>query len=250
MSVWSDVLIGLAFVAGGYWLIKTIYQWNRFRRSIYIEIYSSYFEYAFRRKNLVRLSESFYLNNEFGKHKIFYQIAQDKNDLKDTNDYYLTIFGSVAQDKNEKTPQAYILILLPSGIYVLNVKNQSGKVVLKKHGDYKQYYTEKGKKGQADKQHEYLFKNPMDESRFFAKRIEQRIGATKIPVRSVIIFPEHAEITWDGTPENEIPIIHRKQLIQTLKEENEKNERVLSDDQIDELYHLLADESIELEKNS
>ena len=103
MSVWSDVLIGLAFVAGGYWLIKTIYQWNRFRRSIYIEIYSSYFEYAFRRKNLVRLSESFYLNNEFGKHKIFYQIAQDKN---------------------EKTPQAYILILLPSGIYVLNVKNQ------------------------------------------------------------------------------------------------------------------------------
>ena len=155
MSVWSDVLIGLAFVAGGYWLIKTIYQWNRFRRSIYIEIYSSYFEYAFRRKNLVRLSESFYLNNEFGKHKIFYQIAQDKN---------------------EKTPQAYILILLPSGIYVLNVKNQSGKVVLKKHGDYKQYYTEKGKKGQADKQHEYLFKNPMDESRFFAKRIEQRIG--------------------------------------------------------------------------
>ena len=50
MSVWSDVLIGLAFVAGGYWLIKTIYQWNRFRRSIYIEIYSSYFEYAFRRK--------------------------------------------------------------------------------------------------------------------------------------------------------------------------------------------------------
>ena len=213
MSVWSDVLIGLAFVAGGYWLIKTIYQWNRFRRSIYIEIYSSYFEYAFRRKNLIRLSESFYLNNE-------------------------------------KTPQAYILILIPSGIYVLNVKNQSGKVVLKKHGDYKQYYTEKGKKGQADKQHEYLFKNPMDESRFFAKRIEQRIGATKIPVRSVIIFPEHAEITWDGTPENEIPVIHRKQLIQTLKEENEKNERVLSDDQIDELYHLLADESIELEKNS
>ena len=217
MSVWSDVLIGLAFVAGGYWLIKTIYQWNRFRRSIYIEIYSSYFEYAFRRKNLIRLSESFYLNNEFGKHK---------------------------------TPQAYILILILSGIYVLNVKNQSGKVVLKKHGDYKQYYTEKGKKGQADKQHEYLFKNPMDESRFFAKRIEQRIGATKIPVRSVIIFPEHAEITWDGTPENEIPVIHRKQLIQTLKEENEKNERVLSDDQIDELYHLLADESIELEKNS
>ena len=67
MSVWSDVLIGLAFVAGGYWLIKTIYQWNRFRRSIYIEIYSSYFEYAFRRKNLIRLSESFYLNNELGQ---------------------------------------------------------------------------------------------------------------------------------------------------------------------------------------
>lgn len=84
----------------------------------------------------------------------------------------------------------------------------------------------------------------------FCKENRAENRTTKIPVRSVIIFPEHAEITWDGTPENEIPIIHRKQLIQTLKEENEKNERVLSDDQIDELYHLLADESIELEKNS
>ncbi|MFR7506012.1 MAG: hypothetical protein ACLUUU_11650 [Mediterraneibacter faecis] len=42
MSVWSDVLIGLAFVAGGYWLIKTIYQWNRFRRSILFKLYMSF----------------------------------------------------------------------------------------------------------------------------------------------------------------------------------------------------------------
>ena len=172
------------------------------------------------------------------------EIDKEKNILRQT---HLSEHGRRENDAEHAWHMAIMAYLFREHS---NESVDIAKVVLKKHGDYKQYYTEKGKKGQADKQHEYLFKNPMDESRFFAKRIEQRIGATKIPVRSVIIFPEHAEITWDGTPENEIPVIHRKQLIQTLKEENEKNERVLSDDQIDELYHLLADESIELEKNS
>ena len=93
MSVRSDVLIGLAFVAGGYWLIKTIYQWNRFRRSIYIEIYSSYFEYAFRRKNLVRLSESFYLNNEFGNVDMCFSddVDSEEWDLNEFNGVLLPV---------------------------------------------------------------------------------------------------------------------------------------------------------------
>lgn len=228
MSVWNEVLIGIALVAGTYWIIKTAYQWNRFRRSAYIEIYSSYFEYAFRKKNLTRLSESFYLKNEIGKHRIFYQIAQAKG---------------------EKKPQAYILLLFSKGIYSINVKNQSGKIILKRQGDMKQIYTEKAKKGAPAKEHQYLFKNPMDESRFFAKRMEQRIANPEIPFKSIVVFPEKADITWDGTPDEDVFVIKRKDLIKTIKDDMEKNQSVLSDNQIDDLYYQIAKESIEMEKN-
>ena len=107
MAVWNEVLTGIVLVAGGYWIIKTIYQWRLFRRSIYTEIYSAYIEYAFRKKNLVRLSESYYLKNELGKHRIVYQIVQAKG---------------------EKNPQAYILLLVSTGIYIINVKNQRGTI--------------------------------------------------------------------------------------------------------------------------
>ena len=90
MGVWNEVLIGLVLVAGGYWVIRTIWQWRIFRRSVYIEIYSSYVEYAFRRKNIRRLSESFYLKNELGKHRIFYQLAQVKGE--DTPQAYIFCF--------------------------------------------------------------------------------------------------------------------------------------------------------------
>ncbi len=144
MSVWSEVIIGIALVAGTYWIIKTAYQWNRFRRSAYIELYSS---------------------------------------------------------------------------YILNIKNQ------------------------------YLFKNPMEESRFFAKRMEQRIGNTEIPVKSIVVFPEKSELTWEGQPDAEVSVIKRKELIATIKADMEKSQTVLSDSQIDDLYYQLAKESIEMEKN-
>lgn len=228
MSVWSEVIIGIALVAGTYWIIKTAYQWNRFRRSVYIELYSGYFEYAFRKKNIVRLSESFYLKNEFGKHRIFYQIAQAKS---------------------EKKPQAYILLLLSSGIYILNIKNQADKIILKQHGDMKQIYTEKQKKGGPVKECQQLFHNPMEESRFFAKRMEQRIGNTEIPVKLFVVFPEKSDLIWEGQPDEEVSVIKRKDLIATVKADIEKSQTVLTDSQIDDLYYQLAKESIEMEKN-
>lgn len=101
MWVWSEVLLGTALVAGGFWLVKTVYCWIRFRKSIQMEVYSNYLEYSIRRKKITRLSESWYFKSEFGKHRIFYQLAQTKK---------------------EKVPQAYVLIMLTSGLYILNYK--------------------------------------------------------------------------------------------------------------------------------
>ena len=209
MEVWNEVLTGLVLVAGGYWVIRTIWQWRLFRRSVYIEIYSGYIEYAFRKKSIPRLSESFYLKNEFGKHRIFYQIAQEKG---------------------ADRPQAYILLLLNTGIYILNIKNQIGEVVLKKHG---------GGEG----------KSPVEECRIFENRLRQRLGNTGVTMKPVVVFPQKANLSWEGSSDPDIPVIRRKELIRTVRELSENAEAVLADSQIDELYHQLADESIELERS-
>ncbi len=209
MAVWNEVLTGIVLVAGGYWIIKTIYQWRLFRRSIYTEIYSAYIEYAFRKKNLVRLSESYYLKNELGKHRIVYQIVQAKG---------------------EKNPQAYILLLVSTGIYIINVKNQRGTIHLKCHGDKES-------------------RRPMDESRFFAKRMRQRIGEPELPLRAIVVFPEKSELIWEGPEDQEIMVVKRKGLIEAVKNDMASGREILSESRIDEIYHFLADESIEMERN-
>ena len=78
MSVWNDVLIGIAAVAGSVLFVRYVYMWNIYRRSIQKEIYSNFIEYQLRRRNLTRLSESYYLRSRFGEHRIVYQMAQAK----------------------------------------------------------------------------------------------------------------------------------------------------------------------------
>lgn len=228
MSVWSEVIIGFALAAGTYWLVKTIYYWRRFRQSIHIEIYSGFLEYSIRKKNIRRLSESYYFKSEFGKHRIFYQLAQNKN---------------------EKIPQAYVVLILSSGVYILNVKNQCGKILAKQTGDFKQIYEEKEKGSGTPKEHRYLLKNPMEESRYFEKKLMARFGEMKIPVKSLVVFPETCEIIWEKENKGEIPVIQRKQMFQWIKKDFEANRGKLAEEKIDEIYHRLADESIEAEKN-
>ncbi len=97
MTVWYEVILGIGLVAGTVWLIGTICDWRRFRRSIQTELYSGYLEYSLRKRKIRSLSKSYYLNSEFGKHRIVYQLAHNKR---------------------EKIPQAYVLLLLTSGIYI------------------------------------------------------------------------------------------------------------------------------------
>jgi hypothetical protein len=217
MSVWNEVILGFALVAGTYWLVKTVYYWLRFRRSIQIEIYSNFLEYSIRKKNIRRLSESYYLKSEFGKHRILYQIAQSKN---------------------AKVPQAYVILMLTSGLYILNVKNQGGKILAKKNGDFKQIY----------EKHEYLFRNPMEESRYFEKQLRKKMSADEIPVKSMVIFPQKCELVWEKEPADEIPVIHRKELIRWIREDFEKNQGSLTEKQINHIFEDLAEDAIAEEK--
>lgn len=222
MSVWSDVLIGIAVVAGSILLVKNVYMWNIYRRSIQTEIYSNFPEYQLRRKSLTKLSESYYLNSVFGKHRIVYQMAQAKN---------------------EKAPQAYVILILASGLYILNVKNQSGRVLAKRKGDFKQYFKDRGKEEKL-----FLFRNPLDEVRFFEKRLKEKLPSAECPVTNMVVFPQRCQLSWDGQEDGEIRVLRRKQLFGVIKEHFEKNPAVLTEGQIDDIFHALADEAIKLEK--
>lgn len=227
MSVWSDVLIGIAAVAGSVIFVKYIYMWNIYRRSIQTEIYSNFIEYQMRCKNLLKLSESYYLKSRFGKHRIVYQMAQAKN---------------------SEIPQAYVIIILTSGLYILCVKNQSGRVIAKRQGDFKQFFIDK-KRGKAEEK-QFLFKNPLNESRYFEKRLRNLIPNIDCPIMDMVVFPKHCEISWEGKEDETIPVIQRKQMIEVLKNNFEKHEKVLTENDVDYIFHTLADEAIEREKEN
>lgn len=217
MTVWYEVLLGITLVAGTMWLTKTIYDWRRFRKSIQTELYSGFLEYGVRKRKIQSLSKSYYLNSEFGKHRIIYQLAKSKH---------------------EKTPQAYVLLILTSGFYILNVKNQNGKILAKKNGDFRQSHD-----GQ-----EYLFQNPIKESRYFEKQLREKIANMDLPIRLLVVFPECCEIVWEGEADREVLVLHRKQLIQWIKKDYEANRGILSEGQIDPLFEIIAKESLEAEK--
>ena len=171
----------------------------------------------------------FHFKNTFGKHRIFYQLAQAEN---------------------QKAPQAYVLILLTSGLYILNIKNQGGKITAGKTGDFKQHYAEKNGNKKSQAEHLYLLENPIEESRFFEERIRKRLKNFRIPYRSIVVFPDRCELSWDKEAEKEIPVIRRGQLFGLLEADFTKALDRLTENQIDEIFHILADESIALEKNS
>ena len=141
-DVWLELLPGLLLVAGIIAVFKGGSGWYLFRRSIYKEIYSNYLEYAMRKKSLTKLSESYYLDSRLGRHRIFYQLAAAKG---------------------ERYPQAYVIILLTSGMYVLDIKNQTGDIEASVRGDFKYQTVEKAKKGEKAKVEIKMMRNPMEE---------------------------------------------------------------------------------------
>ena len=192
MSVWMEVGIGIVIIMGGVWLVKTVMGWNLYRKSIYTEIYSNYFEYAFRAKKREKLSVSSYFRSRFGNHRIYYQIVQKKN---------------------EKYPQAYVVIILSSGLYIMNIKNQQNQS-----------------------------RNPMEECKAFTKKICDKIGADSLRIVQMVVYPENSK-GGEGKPDKQILVIRRKQMFETLKMDFERNAKAMSDEQIEQLYQAISRES-------
>lgn len=227
LNVWQDVLGGFIIVLGMVLLIKTIYGVYVYRNSIYTAIYSNYIEYLLRRKSIKRLSESYYFKSRFGVHRIFYQVASNKS---------------------ERTPQAYVLTILTSGLYIANIKTQGGKVLAKVKGDFKNIVIDKAKKGQKPEKRVFTIKNPLDEVLYFQNRIEEKLKSFNIPIHRLVVFPDQANIIWEDENQRDEIVLQRKELFDTINKIHEKSSDIISENQIDAIYMTLAAEALEMEK--
>ncbi|GKH30761.1 NERD domain-containing protein [Muricomes sp. OA1] len=229
-DAWLELLPGLLLAVGIIAVFKGGSGWYLFRRSIYKEIYSNYLEYAMRKKSLTKLSESYYLDSRFGRHRIFYQLAAAKG---------------------EKTPQAYVIILLTSGMYVLDIKNQTGDIEASVRGDFKYQAVEKAKKGEKAKVEIKMMRNPMDEIQYFQSQIVRKLNKEELTIHPIVVFPDASTLTWkDRKMPGSVAVIHRKQVYQTIKEIHEKRADVFCESEIERMYLALAGEALAAEKHS
>ena len=224
-DAWLDLLPGLLLAAGIILLVKGTSGWYMFRRSIYKEICSNYLEYVMRKKSLSKLSESYYLDSRLGKHRIYYQLAAAKG---------------------EKTPQAYVVLILTSGIYLLDIKKQTGEIEASAKGDFKYEMVTK-QKGAKPKVEVKMMKNPMDEVRYFEKKLFQKLRGEEIPAFPIVVFPNTSSLNWKEE-EKEIPVIHRKEVYQTVKDLHDKQKKVLKEEDIDRIYLAMAGDVLEAER--
>lgn len=226
-GAWFEVLSGIVLVGGMIILLNSIYSWYLYHNSIQKVIYSNFGEYFLRKRSIKGLSESYYFKSRFGEHRIYYQLAKDNRQNK---------------------PQAFLMIILSSGLYLINVKTQGGHIIAKLTGDYKSEVTEINKKTKSSSIRIVPFKNPKEELSQCKKMLEGKLGSCHIPIHLITVFPDKSSISWDGKKEN-IPVVQRKELFGAIDRLHKENPKNMTADQIQAVYRSVAADSIEYELN-
>lgn len=210
---WFIVICGFIIVFVVSSSIKTYRARKLFKASFYTELYSGFLEYNLRRKSLKRLATSNWLNSQFGEHRIFYQMTQAK--------------------KGE-APQAYILVILSSGVYTILCKNYIGKLI-GKNGKYEVQSVKKDKKTDVELKNTRKVSNPIAEIKDFKHRWKDFIGKDFV-MNEIVVFTDDCLINVDENMKENIPFVSRNELFNTIKRIHSTSKEVLNDDEIIMLY--------------
>lgn len=147
------------------------------------------------------MSTSYWLSNELGSHRIMFQMAH-------------------SQDKN--IPQAYIIIALSSGIYILQIKNYKGKVEGHSNNRFQlkinKSVTEKGNQ----KEDVIAIADPFKEIHDFSYRWNKLI-AINSPIYNIIVFSDQCQVEINSLLTKNIIVINRREMFRTIKDLHIKN---------------------------
>jgi len=216
----DEIILGLSLAAIIVFLLKLILGWSKYNRSIYKVLYSSYLEYYTKKNKIRKLSESTAFAEKFGKHRILFQLFSNKN---------------------QKSLQPYIIIILSSGMYCLKVSNALGEVYGKSTGAWENLID-------FDKKSKKKMENPILELEQFSKKVMEKVSKIQIMIHKIIVFPDQCTLKLKNKEMGSTLIIKRSQLPDILTNIHKAKEKNLEDWEIDALWEMVAKDSLKLEE--
>lgn len=210
----DELYIGLVVVVLGVFTIKTINTYHNYKNTIYPQIYSGFFEFLYRKAATKRLSTSSWLESKFGKHRIVYYVDQKHQ---------------------HKTTKMFVILIMSSGITIINSKNLKGKVSLDKHQKFKYTTSFVNKETKEYGNKAVTITNPILEIDQFAKKIEKITNKNNIS--KIIQFLDDSTFDIGKTT---VPFICSKDFFSTIQDIHTKNGSQLSEPEIESIYSLLV----------
>lgn len=188
-------------------LVRTVRSYYVFKASFYPEIYSGFFEFLIRKKNLKRMSQSYWLENQLGFHRIMYQVTKTQ----------------------DESLQPYILILLSTGLYVIQIYNESAHYICK---------NQKFKKITENENNQKIVHNlpyPLNEFHRFQTHFQKLIDNQSLPTIFITAFTDTSvlDISLQDTLS-----VYKKDLISTIIEYHQHHTQVFDVDDIDNIYQV------------
>jgi hypothetical protein len=221
----DEVILGLSLAAIAVFSFKLIIGWSKYNRSIHKVIYSSYLEYYFKKNKIRKLSESAAFQEDFGKHRVIFQL-----------------FSS----KDQRSLKAYNIIILSSGMYCLKVSNVHGEIYGKLTGAWENLIS--FDKKHPEKKLKEKVVNPIIELEQFSRKIKQKISKIETPMYKIVVFPEQSTLKINSKEMGETIIIRRLELRDTLLSVHKSKEKLLNDWEIDALWDMLVKDSLKFEE--
>ncbi|PWC11702.1 hypothetical protein B4923_12795 [Brenneria roseae subsp. americana] len=186
------------------------------RNSFYTEIYSSFIEFLYRRKNLQRMSQSYWLKSQLGDHRICFQMARSHDD----ND-----------------PQAYIVIMLSSGVYLLQIKNYIGEIIGKSVNDFSLIQADKDKSTGKMLTQVRKIENPIKLMNEFSAKWEALTGRA-CDTHKLIVFSDKSIIKIKNSLTKDVVITNRLKLFESIKNIHQEQLGKLSANEIEDIYTM------------
>lgn len=210
----DELYMGLAMVVVVVFTIKIINTYHNYKNTIYPQIYSGFFEFLYRKASANRLSTSSWLENNFGKHRIIYYVDQKHK---------------------HKVTKLFVILIMSSGIIIINSKNLKGKLSLGKHQKYKYTTSFVNKETKEYGNMAVTITNPILEIEHFTERIEKITNINTIS--KIVQFLNDTIFDLDKTS---IPFICSNDFFTTIQEIHTKKGSQLSEPEMESIYTLLV----------
>ena len=196
MNAWSEVLYGFIVIFLGVLILKKMWDYQYYKKSIYPYIYSSYFEYMIRSMSVNLMSKSNWIESRFGHHRIIYLLKKDDDE---------NLFS-------------YIVIFLKSGITIFQINKNKGFIDIDRQGCIVEKHNQRNKIN--------ILKGLYEVYNYTLGFVED-----SCPVKGKIVFFDDCKIR--NNYNNKEIIINASKVIEVL---GSKSNVDISDIEIEQLY--------------